>query len=75
MNEIHKELELQIGNALMRRNVSFIVMNKYTHDKLLEIHNTISTCRIDKMTRYRGLDVLISEDVNDVKFKLGYDEM
>ena len=27
--------------------------------------------KIDKITKYQGLDILISEDVNDNEFKIG----
>ena len=46
-------------------------MNKKTHDLLIQAINNIWTNKIDKITKYQGLDVLISEDVNDNEFKIG----
>ena len=46
-------------------------MNKKTHDLLIQAINNIWTNTIDKITKYQGLDVLISEDVNDNEFKIG----
>lgn len=71
MNNIEIILQNEIRDALMKRPISFVVMNKNTHDKLVKIHNTISTCRMDKITRCYGLDILVSEDINDNEFKIG----
>lgn len=69
MNNIHFMLQNEIRATLMRAPISFIVMNKNSHDLLLE--NFPLIFRIDKLTKYQGLDVLISEDVNDNEFKIG----
>lgn len=70
MNNIELILQNKINNALMKCPISFVVMNKKTHDLLIQTVNIwIST--IDKLTKYQGLDVLISEDVNDNDFKIG----
>ena len=70
MNNIELILQNKINDALMKRPISFVVMNKKTHDLLIQTVNIwIST--IDKLTKYQGLDILISEDVNDNEFKIG----
>ena len=70
MNDIELILQNEIRAALTRAPISFIVMNKRSHD-LLILENVPLTFRIDKITKYQGLDVLISEDVNDNEFKIG----
>ena len=71
MNNIEYILQNEIRAALTRAPISFIVMNKNNHDKLTEIPNAVNTRKIDKITKYQGLDVLISEDVNDNEFRIG----
>ncbi len=70
MNNIELILRSEIKDALTKRPISFVVMNKITHDLLIQEIN-IWTNTIDKITKYQGLDVLISEDVNDNKFRIG----
>ena len=70
MNNIELILQNEIRAALTRAPISFIVMNKRSHD-LLILENVHLTFRMDKITKYQGLDVLISEDVNDNEFKIG----
>lgn len=70
MDNIIFILQNEIKGALTKRPISFIVMNKKTHDLLIQTVNIwIST--IDKLTKYQGYDILISEDVNDNEFKIG----
>lgn len=69
MNNIELILQNEIRAALTKAPISFIVMNKKSHDLLLE--NTNFTIKMNKITKYQGLDVLISEDVNDNEFKIG----
>ena len=71
MNNIEIILQNEIKDVLTRNPISFIVMNKKTHDLLIQAINNIWTSTIDKITKYQGLDVLISEDVNDNEFKIG----
>lgn len=71
MNNIEFILQNKINDALMKHPISFIVMNKKSHDLLIQTINNIWTNTIDKITKYQGLDVLISEDVNDNEFKIG----
>lgn len=71
MNNIELILQNEINDALTKRPISFVVMNKKTHDLLIQSINNIWTDTIDKITKYQGLDVLISEDVNDNEFKIG----
>ena len=71
MNNIEIILQNEIKDVLTKRPISFIVMNKKTHDLLIQAINNIWTSTIDKITKYQGLDVLISEDVNDNEFKIG----
>lgn len=68
MNNIEIMLQNEIKDALTKRPISFIVMNKKSHDLLLE--NVPLIFRIDKITKYQGLDVLISEDVKDNEFRI-----
>ena len=70
MNDIELILQNEIRAALTRAPISFIVMNKRSHD-LLILENVHLTFKMDKITKYQGLDVLISEDVNDNEFKIG----
>ena len=70
MNNIELILQNEIRAALTRAPISFIVMNKRSHD-LLILENVHLTFRMDKITKYQGLDILISEDVNDNEFKIG----
>ena len=70
MNDIELILQNEIRAALTRAPISFIVMNKRSHD-LLILENVPLTFRMDKIIKYQGLDVLISEDVNDNEFKIG----
>jgi hypothetical protein len=70
MNNIELILRSEIKDALTKRPISFVVMNKITHDLLIQEIN-IWTNTIDKITKYQGLDVLISEDVNDNQFRIG----
>ena len=70
MNNIEIILQNEIRAALTRAPISFIVMNKRSHD-LLILENVPLTFRMDKIIKYQGLDVLISEDVNDNEFKIG----
>ena len=71
MNNIKIILQNEIKDVLTRHPISFIVMNKKTHDLLIQAINNIWTSTIDKITKYQGLDILISEDVNDNEFKIG----
>lgn len=71
MNNIEIILQNEIKDVLTRHSISFIVMNKKTHDLLIQAINNIWTSIIDKIIKYQGLDVLISEDVNDNEFKIG----
>ena len=71
MNNVEQKLQNEIKSELMFRQISFIVMNKKTHGLLIQAINNIWTSTIDKITKYQGLDVLISEDVNDNEFKIG----
>ena len=60
MNNIELILQNEIRAALMRAPISFIVMNKKSHDLLIQDINNRWTNTIDKITKYQGLDVLIS---------------
>lgn len=71
MNNIELILQSEIRAALTKAPISFVVMNKTTHDLLIQTINNIWTNTIDKITKYQGLDVLISEDVNDNEFRIG----
>jgi len=71
MNNIELILQSEIRDALTKRPISFIVMNKKSHDLLIQAINNIWTNTIDKITKYQGLDVLVSEDVNDNQFRIG----
>ena len=71
MNNIELILQNEIRAALTRAPISFIVMNKNSHTLLIQAINNIWTSTIDKITKYQGLDVLISEDVNDNEFRIG----
>ena len=71
MNNIELILQSEIKDALTKRPISFIVMNKKSHDLLIQAINNIWTNTIDKITKYQGLDVLVSEDVNDNQFRIG----
>ena len=71
MNNIEIILQSEIKDAQIKRPISFIVMNKKSHDLLLQSVNSIWTNIIDKITKYQGLDILISEDVNDNQFRVG----
>jgi len=71
MNNIELILQSEIKDALTKRPISFVVMNKKSHDLLIQAINNIWTNTIDKITKYQGLDVLISEDVNDNQFRIG----
>jgi hypothetical protein len=71
MSNIEFMLLSEIKDALTKRPISFIVMNKKSHDLLIQAISSIWTNPIDKITKYQGLDVLISEDVNDNKFRIG----
>lgn len=71
MDNIIFILQNEIKDVLTRHPISFTVMNKKTHDLLIQAINNIWTSTIDKITKYQGLDVLISEDVNDNEFKIG----
>lgn len=71
MNNIEIILQNEIRDALTKRPISFVVMNKKSHDLLIQAINNIWTNTIDKITKYQGLDVLISEDVNDNQFRIG----
>ena len=74
MDEIIVDLEWKIECALFGKKYSFIVMNKHTHDKLLKFYPPqFKEYYLDKISLYKNLEVLISEDVNDLEFKLGYD--
>ena len=69
MNNIEL-LQNEIKDALTKRPISFVVMNKKSHDLLIQIINNICTNTINKITKYQGLDVLVSEDVNDNQFRI-----
>ena len=71
MNNIELILQNEIRAALMSAPISFIVMDKKSHDLLIQDINNRWTNTIDKITKYQGLDVLISEDVKDNEFKIG----
>ena len=71
MNNIELILQNEIKDALTKRPISFVVMNKKTHDDLIEIIYNVYEGVIDKITKYQGLDILISEDVNDNQFRIG----
>jgi hypothetical protein len=71
MNNIEIILQNEIRDALTKRPISFVVMNKKSHDLLIQAINNIWTNTIDKITKYQGLDVLLSEDVNDNQFRIG----
>lgn len=71
MNNIELILQSEIRDALTKRPISFVVMNKKSHDLLIQAINNIWTNTIDKITKYQGLDVLVSEDVNDNQFRIG----
>ena len=71
MNNIELILQNEIKDALTKRPISFVVMNKKNHTLLIQAINNIWTSKIDKITKYQGLDILISEDVNDDEFKIG----
>lgn len=71
MNNIEIILQNEINDILTKRPISFIVMNKKSHDLLIQAINNLWTSKIDKITKYQGLDILISEDVNDNEFKIG----
>lgn len=71
MNNIQLILQSEIKDALTKRPISFVVMNKKSHTLLIQAINNIWTSKIDKITKYQGLDILISEDVNDDEFKIG----
>lgn len=71
MNNIELILQSEIKDALIKRPISFVVMNKKSHDLLIQAINNIWTNTIDKITKYQGLDVLVSEDVNDNQFRIG----
>lgn len=71
MNNIEIILQNEIKDILTKHPISFIVMNKKSHDLLIQAINSLWTSKIDKITKYQGLDVLISEDVNDNEFKIG----
>ena len=70
MNNIELMLQNEIRATLMRAPISFIVMNKKSHDLLIQAINNRWTNTIDKITKYQGLDILISEDINDNEFKI-----
>lgn len=71
MNNIEIILQNEIKDALTKRPISFVVMNKKSHDLLIQVINNIWTNTINKITKYQGLDILVSEDVNDNEFKIG----
>ena len=71
MNNIELILQSEIKGALTKRPISFIVMNKKSHALLIQAINNIWTSTIDKITKYQGYDILISEDVKDNEFKIG----
>lgn len=60
MNNIELILQNEIKDALTKRPISFVVMNKKSHDLLIQDINNRWTNTIDKITKYQGLDVLIS---------------
>lgn len=62
--QLHYKLINEINDALLRREISFIVMNKVSHDLLIHEPNYI-------LKEYKGLDVLISESLGDYEFRLG----
>ena len=71
MNNIEFILQNEIRAALTKAPISFIVMNKKSHALLIQAINNIWTSTIDKITKYQGYDILISEDVKDNEFKIG----
>ena len=70
MNDIELILQNEIRAALTRAPISFIVMNKRSHD-LLILENVPLTLMMDQITKYQVLDVLISEDVSENGVKIG----
>ena len=69
MNNIQDKLAIAISTKIVQHPISFIVMNKRTHDSLC---NCIpSEFRMNKITKYCGYNILISEDVLDDDFKIG----
>lgn len=73
-SELVEELKRQIYNKLSVGEVSFIVMNKKSHDLLKTCYDLVN---IDKskvnirFTTFMNYEILISEDVEDYKFKIG----
>lgn len=65
---IEQKLQEELREALMKRPVSFLVMNYRTMKKLLSHSFLINTGRLKY---YYDYQVLISEDLLDNEFKIG----
>lgn len=65
---IEQKLQEELREALMKRPVSFLVMNHKTMKELLNHSFLIDTVRLKY---YHGYEVLVSEDLLDNEFKIG----
>lgn len=68
MEDLCKKLDLAILDTLMKKEVSFIVMN---HFIALRISIELSQSYQYKLSSYRGYEVLISKSLDYGEFRIG----
>lgn len=69
MSLINK-LKKEIQDVYIMHPVSFIVMNKETHDKIVDEYFPL-TNNITKFIKFMNYDILISEDLKYGEFRIG----
>ncbi len=65
---LHEKLEQILHEKYTKSGVEFIVMNENTAKNLVK---DVSGMNIGVFNKYKGIDVLISETLQDGEFKIG----
>lgn len=70
IGSLDKELDLLILDTLMKKEISFIVMNKNTAREIVTELN-LGNPYYFTLTSYKGYNVLISESLDYGEFRIG----